>query len=108
MNSTGHDYLGPQSVTDVARMLMALTSEVWIMRDRQIVTEYLLATKGSITREDIDNFSPPAELATAIAAERDRFASLVAGAPIAGVHRSVADILTRAGLPVPEQLGAKT
>ncbi|WP_033926147.1 hypothetical protein [Sphingomonas sp. 35-24ZXX] len=106
MSSTGHDYLGPQSVTDVARMVMALTSEVWIMRDRQIVTEYLLATKGSITSEDIDNFTPPAELAAAITAERDRFASLVTGAPIAGVRRSVADILQRAGLAVPAHLDA--
>ena len=74
------------------------------MRDRQIVTEYLLETKGSITRDDIDNFVPPPALAEALTAERDRFAGLVAGAPIAGVQRSVADILERAGLQVPATL----
>lgn len=101
MEPTGKDYLGPESVTDVARMLMALFSEVWVMRDRQIVTEYLLETKGSVTREDIDEFVPTGELAAAITAERERFARLVAGAPIAATHRSVPEILERAGLEVP-------
>lgn len=102
MEATGHDYLGSESVTDVARMLMALASEVWIMRDRQIVTEYLLETKGSVTREDLDEFVPSGELAAQITAERERFARLVAGAPIAAVRRSVPEILERAGLKSPE------
>ncbi|MEE4454008.1 hypothetical protein [Novosphingobium resinovorum] len=98
---TGTDYLGSESVTDVARMLMALASEVWIMRDRQIVTEYLLETKGSVTREDLDEFVPSGDLAAQITAERERFARLVAGAPIAAVRRSVPEILDRAGLKAP-------
>lgn len=101
MEPTGKDYLGDQSVTDVARMLMALTSEVWIMRDRQIVMEYLLETKGSVTREDLDEFVPSGELAVQITAERERFARLVAGAPVAAVRRSVPEILERAGLKAP-------
>lgn len=104
MTDTGTDYLGPESVTDVARMLMALMSETWIMRDRQIVTEYLLETKGSVTAKDIDDFVPTGDLAEKIAAERSRFARLIAGAPIAGTHRSVAQILERAGMDVPESV----
>ena len=95
--STGHDYLGAGSVTDVARMLMQLMSEVWIMRDRQIITEYLLETRGSITREDIDNFAAPPELAQRVEAERERFARLILGAPISAEKRSVEEILERAG-----------
>lgn len=102
MKDTGFDYLGSESVTDVARIVMALMSEVWIMRDRQIVTEYLLETQESVTRAQIDNFAPQGELAALIAAERDRFARLVAGAPIAATKRSVAEILERAGMAASE------
>lgn len=101
MQATGNDYLGSESVTDVARMLMALVSEVWVMRDRQIVTEYLLETKGSVTREELDEFVPSDELAAQITAERERFARLIAGAPVAAVQRSVPEILERAGLQAP-------
>jgi len=106
MEPTGKDYLGPDSVTDVARMLMALVAEVWVMRDRQIVTEYLLETQGTVTRADLDEFVPSGELLEAITAERERFARLIAGAPIAAVRRSVPEILERAGMAVPESLGA--
>mgnify|MGYP000017557949 CR=1 FL=1 len=98
---TGPDYLGPESVTDVARMVMALMSEVWIQRDRQIVTEYLLETQGAVTRQEIDDFVPTGDLAERIAAERQRFANLVAGAPIAATQRSVSQVLERAGMDVP-------
>ncbi|MFC0205108.1 hypothetical protein [Novosphingobium soli] len=101
MEATGKDYLGPESVTDVARMLMALVSEVWIMRDRQIVTEHLLETKGSVTREELDEFVPSGELAERLTFERERFARLIAGAPVAAVRRSVPEILERAGLKAP-------
>lgn len=106
MEPTGKDYLGPDSVTDVARMLMALVSEVWIMRDRQIVTEHLLEAKGSITREELDEFVPSGELAAQITAERERFARLIAGAPIAATRRSVDEILERAGLQAPAPVAA--
>ncbi|MBT0670036.1 hypothetical protein HT136_16850 [Novosphingobium profundi] len=101
MSTPATDYLPPESTTDVARMVMALMSEVWIARDRQIVTEYLLETKGSVTRAELDDFVPTGELAEAIAAERQRFANLVAGAPLAARQRSVAQILERAGMARP-------
>jgi hypothetical protein len=98
MSGTGKDYLGPQSVTDVARMLMALMSEVWIMRDRQMITEHLLGVKALLSSEEIDRFVPPPELASRMEAERDRFSRLILGAPIAAVARSVPEILERAGV----------
>lgn len=107
MTDTGTDYLGAESVTDVARMVMALMSEVWILRDRQIVTEHLLETQGSVTRQQIDDFVPRGDLAEQIAAERQRFANLVAGAPMAGTQRSVAQILERAGMAAPETVAAQ-
>tara|TARA_R110001606_G_scaffold83929_6_gene191092 strand:- start:2186 stop:2512 length:327 start_codon:yes stop_codon:yes gene_type:complete len=105
MSDTGTDYLGGESVTDVARMVMAVMSELWIVRDRQIVTEFLLETNGTVSRDEIDNFAPPAELSQQIEAERERFARLIVGAPVAGVHRSVSDILERAGMDAPENPG---
>lgn len=106
MTDTGRDYLGPESVTDVGRMLLALMSEVWIMRDRQMITEHLLAEKGLLTSEEIDRFVVPPELASRIEAERDRFARLILSAPLAAVARSVPEILERAGM-APAGAGAQ-
>jgi hypothetical protein len=106
MVGTGKDYLGPESVTDVARMLMALMSEVWIMRDRQMITEHLLAQKGIAVSDEIDRFVVPPELAARIEAERDRFARLILSAPIAAEARSIPEILERAGIPTPATASA--
>ena len=92
------DYLDEKSITDLGRIVMALMSEVWILKDRTMLLEHLLTERGSITPEEIDNIVISPELATKIDAERDRFATLVLSAPIAGEKRSVKEILQRAGI----------
>lgn len=83
---------------DLARIVMALTQEVWVMRDRMYVTEKLLETKAGITPDQIDDFAIEPEMAAELQAMRDRYATKVLGAPIAGKERSVEQILERAGL----------
>ncbi len=91
-----------EDVTDVARMLMALSQEVWIMRDRMAVTEQLLADRAGITSADIDSFVGDPAFKAEIGAMRDRFAAHVAGAPLAAKERGVDQILARAGLSRPK------
>ncbi len=91
----------PESIDDVARIVMALVQEVWIMRDRMAVTERLLAARTGITAADIDDYVGDAGFKTDIEKLRDRFTAKVIGAPLAARERSVEQILTRAGLLSP-------
>ncbi len=93
-----HQYLDEKSVTDLGRMIMALMSEVWILKDRTMLLEHLLEERGGIAPGELDNLTIPDELAAKIEKERDKFATLVLSAPIAGEKRSVKEILQRAGI----------
>lgn len=90
-------YLNEANVDDLARMLMALLSEVWIMRDRMAVMETLLAEKAGISAEMIDNYVPDAAMAARLETLRDRLVGNVVTAPLAAQDRSVEAILRRAG-----------
>ena len=93
-----YQYLDENSVTDLGRRMMALLSEVWILKDRTMLLEHLLEQRGAIAPEELENMEIPEELAAKIGAERDKFATLVLSAPIAGEKRSVKEILERAGI----------
>lgn len=60
--------------------LAALAEEVWIMKDRQRVTEAVLAKHGLDIAEEVDLFQPDEALAEALDAERERFIAAVLGA----------------------------
>lgn len=94
----GYEYLNEKNTTDLGRMLMALMSEVWILKDRTMLLEHLLEQRGGIAPGELDNMQIPDELASKIEAERNKFATLVLSAPIAGDKRSVKEILERAGI----------
>jgi hypothetical protein len=95
-------YLNEQNVDDLARMLMALLSEVWIMRDRMAITEELLFQKTGIGSDELDNYLPEPDFAAKLEALRTRFVTNVVGAPLAAEDRSVDAILARAGLSRPD------
>jgi hypothetical protein len=95
-------YLSEQNVDDLGRMLMALLSEVWIMRDRMAITEELLFQKTGIGSDEIDNFLPAPDFAAKLEALRNRVVANVVGAPLAAEDRSVDAILARAGLSRPD------
>ncbi|NBC38161.1 hypothetical protein GTZ99_16545 [Novosphingobium sp. FSY-8] len=94
------------NVDDLGRMLMALTQEVWVMRDRMAVTELLLADKVGIGADEIEAYVADPATKAQIEALRDRFAAKVLGAPVAGRERSVDAILERAGMARPQPEGA--
>jgi hypothetical protein len=94
-------YLSEHNVEDLGRMLLALLSEVWIMRDRMAVTERLLFEKTGISSEEIDDYLPTPEFSAKLEALRNRFVTNVVGAPLAPEDRTVDTILARAGLSRP-------
>ena len=51
-------YLDDRSIDNLMAMIMTLTQEVSVLRDRLDTIEVLLAEKETITLEDIDNFVP--------------------------------------------------
>lgn len=89
------------NVDGLGRMVMALTQEVWAMRDRMAITEKLLDEKLGIGAAEIDAYVVDATTRSEIERLRDRFAAKVLGAPVAGHERTVDDILKRAGLARP-------
>jgi hypothetical protein len=94
-------YLSSDSIDDLGRMLTALLTEVWVMRDRMAVTEYLLQEKAGLSSADIDAFVPPPAFAGELQRLRDRLVGNVVGAPAAAADRTVDNILKSAGIRPP-------
>lgn len=90
-------YLDETSVEDLARMLLALVSEVWIMRDRMAVTEKLLHERIGLEAGQIDQFTPDAAFGAELQQLRDRVIGSVVGAPAAAADNTVEAILNRVG-----------
>ena len=61
--------LPPARIDDVAEAVLALARELWVVADRQIVTEALLARHG-ITAQDIDALQPDPETQTRLDTRR--------------------------------------
>lgn len=72
--------LGPEQVDDLAEALLVLARELWVVRDRQIVTELILAERGIDVAEAIDAYEPDAAVQARLDAERDRLVELLARA----------------------------
>lgn len=70
----------------VAQLALTLAKELWVLRDRQIVLESLLAEKGIATGELLDAYQPTAAVKERLARERKRFLDEVQSAlsPAAG------------------------
>lgn len=64
----------PDPVVDAAiRMLVEVSAQLWIERERRWVTEQLLEQRGLLSREEIERFKPDPEALAAIRAERSRY-----------------------------------
>ena len=57
-----------------------LLSELWILRDRVLVLEHLLAEAGILEPNAIDDYAPEGELAAKLDADRDALVARVIGA----------------------------
>ena len=57
----------------VAQLALMLAKELWVLRDRQLVLERVLAADGVDLRDRIDRFQPDEAFAQQLADERGRF-----------------------------------
>jgi hypothetical protein len=72
--------LAPEQVDDLAEALLVLTRELWVVRDRQIVTELVLAERGIDISAAVDRYEPSAEVQDRLDDERDRMVERLAQA----------------------------
>lgn len=64
----------PDPVVDAAmRMIVELSAQLWVERERRMVTEQLLESRGLLSREDIESFKADPTQVAEIKAERARF-----------------------------------
>ena len=62
------------------RMNLELLSELWVLRDRVTLLEHVLATKGVMSRKELDELVPEGALALELDRERDAMVARVVGA----------------------------
>ncbi len=98
MMTPSEDQLGPICVDDLGRMLLALLSEHWILRDRFAMLEALMVERGALRPGELDDGVPTPEQAVVLERLRDRVVGAVIGAPLAARDNSVEAILQRAGM----------
>jgi hypothetical protein len=65
-------YLRDPLLDATVRMVVELTAQVWVERERRIVLEARLTEAGVLPAGAADNWQPSAELAARIKQERDR------------------------------------
>jgi hypothetical protein len=63
--------LKPEDIDNVGQALMTLAKELWVLKDRQMITEAVLAKRGIDISEDISTFQPDAALEAKLKAERE-------------------------------------
>ena len=71
MSDLKRSLLTPDQIDNLGFALIALTKELWVVKDRQLITEALLKEKGVLA--DLDAYQPDEALKTKLAVERDRF-----------------------------------
>ena len=71
MNADPKSYNTPQrnmlletDVNGLAQAVVTLTQEVWVLNDRQMVTEAVLAKHGIDIAEEVDTYTPDESLQT--------------------------------------------
>lgn len=92
-------YLSSPDMDALARMNTELLSELWILRDRVLVLEHLLAEAGVLGHRQIDQYQPPAALEAALTRDRDRMVARVVGA---GLRRELSIEAIKAAEQEPE------
>jgi len=74
----GHPhYFRDPMIDHLLEICLQLAGEIWVNRDRQIVMEHLLATKGKVTPEMIEEFKPDADLKTEMKNARRLFSERI-------------------------------
>jgi hypothetical protein len=71
MRKVARKALTPDQIDSLGLALIEMAKELWVVKDRQLITEALLREHGLLA--DLDAYQPGPELAGHIAAERKRF-----------------------------------
>jgi len=61
------------AIDNLIAVTMELGAELWVQRERMRVIERLLAERGVVTAETIEQYVMPADEATRVQTERDAF-----------------------------------
>jgi len=86
-------YLADGNIDDLGRMLVALLSEVWVMRDRMHALEDILVEKAGLSIEELDTYLPTGASAERLDEIRKRLVGNVIAAPLMAKQREVEDIM---------------
>lgn len=90
-------------VDELLRMNTELLAELWIVKDRLMVLEHLVAQKVGLSSDEIDRFVPTGDLAVRLDREREALLKKVMYSPFAEEDRTVEGILaTHLGKPAPK------
>jgi len=74
-------YLADATPDELARMVVGLTEELWILRDRVMVLEQVLTDSGALQQTAVDEHVPGEDLHGRLGLERQRLIRRVLGAP---------------------------
>ena len=69
-------FLGNPMIDHMYAALTAVCGELWSVRRRQNIVETLMEKKGSVTRQEIENYMPTKDEQAAWNAQRDNFINL--------------------------------
>lgn len=62
--------LRPEDIDNVGQAILTLAQELWAVKDRQAVTEAVLKARGIDISEEVDTYTPVAELDAKLTADR--------------------------------------
>ncbi len=71
MTRSAGTVLTVEQLDNLGLAILEMAKEMWVMKDRQMVTESLLKEKNLLL--ELDTYQPGPELSGKLAAERDRF-----------------------------------
>ncbi|MFZ9708070.1 MAG: hypothetical protein ACO3CV_00365 [Steroidobacteraceae bacterium] len=66
-------YLKDPVLDAAVRMLVELSAQLWVERERRVTLEALLEARGVLSQQDLEAFKPDATQRARVKAERDRF-----------------------------------
>lgn len=73
-------FFGVDQIDNVADAVLALARELWVVTDRQLMLEVILARRGIDVAAEIDAFEPDATLQAVLDARRDRMVAAISKA----------------------------
>lgn len=79
IDRTEPKYLTPADVDTLARQNTQLMAELWIMKDRMIVMEQMLADAGLLDRGKLNDLVPEGALEEELKDERTRYIDRIMG-----------------------------